>query len=97
MKSNKSIEQYQEEEIKCAELPYNHQETQRLEALPIYIKYKNWLKENGVILDPRVRYPSYFGSPPNGIIGISASKPIERKKAIIAVPYELLITVNKVR
>jgi len=29
-----------------------------------------------VIIDPRIRYPSYFGSPPNGIVGISAMKPI---------------------
>ncbi len=96
MKSNKSIDQYPEE-IKFAEFPYNHEETQRLEAMPIYSKYKNWLKENGVILDPRIRYPSYFGSPPNGVIGISTSKAIERKKAVIAVPYELLITVAKVK
>lgn len=97
MKSNKSIDKEYEEEVKFTELSYNHEETLRLENTPLYIKYKNWLRDNGVIVDPRIRYPSYFGSPPNGIVGISAMKPIEKAKAIIAVPYQLLITVDKVR
>jgi len=49
-----------------------------------------------VIVDPRVRYPTYFGEKGKGVVGVSASKPIEKGKVIIAVPFKLLITVEKV-
>lgn len=68
-----------------------------MENDPIYNRYKKWLKDNGVLIDQRIRFPSYFGEANNGIIGVSAIKPIERKKAVIAVPYDLLITVDKVK
>jgi len=50
-----------------------------------------------VLIDPRIRYPSYFGEADKGVVGISVSKPIEKKRAIIAVPYNLLITIDKVK
>lgn len=48
-------------------------------------------------MDARLRYPSYFGEPGKGVVGISACKPIEKRRAIISVPYNLLITVDKVK
>ena len=50
-----------------------------------------------MLIDPRIRYPSYFGEADKGVAGISVSKPIEKKRAIIAVPYNLLITIDKVK
>lgn len=44
-----------------------------------------------------MRYPTYFGHAQKGVVGVSAQKAIEKKKAIIAVPYNLLITVDKVK
>ena len=58
----------------------------------MYKRYKQWLKDHGVIIDPRVRYPSYFGDAGRGVVGVGVSKAIERRKAIIAVPYDILIT-----
>jgi hypothetical protein len=55
------------------------------------------LKDNGVLVDSRIRYPTYFGSAKAGVVGISASKPIEKNRAVIAIPYDLFITVEKVR
>jgi hypothetical protein len=49
------------------------------------------------LIDSRLRYPSYFGEPGKGVVGVSASKPIDKKRAIIAVPYNLLITIDKVK
>ena len=48
-------------------------------------------------MDPRVRYPSYFGESKKGVVGVSVSKAVEKRKAVIAVPYNLLITVDKVK
>ena len=48
-------------------------------------------------MDSRVRYPTYFGQANKGMIGISATKAIEKKRAIISVPYNLLITVDKAK
>ncbi len=62
----------------------------------VYTEYKKWLNQNGVLCDPRIRYPSYFGQKTKGVVGVSASKPIEKNKAVIAVPYNLLITMDKV-
>jgi len=50
-----------------------------------------------VLIDPRLRYPSYFGSAQKGVVGVSAQKGVEKKRAVIAVPYNLLITVDKVK
>lgn len=50
-----------------------------------------------MLIDLRIRYPSYFGEAGKGVVGISVSKPIEKKRAIIAVPYNLLITIDKVK
>lgn len=97
MKSNKNIDKDYEEEVKCTELPFNAEETLKVENSPLYVKYKKWLKDNGVLMDPRIRYPSYFGEAQKGIVGVSANKAIEKKRAIIAVPYNMLITIDKVR
>jgi hypothetical protein len=68
-----------------------------VEKDPLYVRYKEWLREHGVLMDSRVRYPSYFGEAGRGVVGISACKAIEKKRAIIAVPYNLLITIDKVK
>jgi len=76
MKSNQNIDKDYQQEIKFTELPYNAPQTQVVENSPLYIKYKKWLKDNGVLVDPRVRYPTYFGDTDKGVVGISASKGI---------------------
>ncbi len=49
------------------------------------------------MIDSRLRYPSYFGQAKKGVIGISAAQMIDKNRAVIAVPYNLLITVEKVK
>lgn len=50
-----------------------------------------------MLIDPRLRYPTYFGPSQKGVVGVSAQKAIEKKRGVIAVPYNLLITVDKVK
>jgi len=76
MKSNKIIDNEYEEQVKFTELSFNFEESMKLEGLPVYIKYKNWLKDNGAVMDPRIRYPSYFGPAQRGVVGISPCKSI---------------------
>ncbi len=42
-------------------------------------------------------YPAYFGTPKDGVIGVAATKSIPNGQAVIAVPYDLIITVSKVK
>jgi hypothetical protein len=50
-----------------------------------------------VLIDTTVLYPAYFGTPKDGVIGVAATKSIPNGQAIIAVPYDLIITVSKVK
>lgn len=68
-----------------------------MENSTLYKRYKQWLKDHGVLVDPRIRYPSYFGEAGQGVVGVSVSRGVEKKRAVIAVPYNLLITVDKVK
>lgn len=61
MKSNKSIEKEALEEYDIKEMQYNMEESLKCENSVVYARYKKWLKDNGVLIDPRIRYPSYFG------------------------------------
>lgn len=63
----------------------------------MYKEYREWLKNNGVIIDPSVMYPAYFGNAKSGVVGVAANKAIPSSQAIIAVPYDLIITVDKVK
>lgn len=42
-------------------MPFNQEETLKADNSAVYKRYKQWLKDHGVLMDPRVRYPSYFG------------------------------------
>lgn len=55
------------------------------------------MKANGVVVDPAILYPAYFGNGKNGVVGVAATKVIPANQAIIAVPYNLIITVDKVK
>ncbi len=50
-----------------------------------------------MLIDPALLYPAYFGKSKNGVVGVASTKPIPSGQAIIAVPYDLIITVPKVR
>lgn len=63
----------------------------------MYKEYKEWLKSNGVLIDSSLLYPAYFGPSKNGVVGVAATKVIPSSQAIIAVPYDLIITVDKVK
>ena len=93
----KAYQNVYEQQVKFRQLPYNAEETVKLQKSILYVKYITWLKDNGVLMDSRVRYPTYFGQANKGMIGISATKAIEKKRAIISVPYNLLITVDKAK
>jgi hypothetical protein len=49
------------------------------------------------LIDSSVLYPAYFGRKNNGVVGIAARKNISNNYGIIAVPYRLVITVEKVK
>lgn len=55
------------------------------------------MKVNGVLIDPSVTYPAFFGNAKSGVVGVAANKVIPASHAIIAVPYNLIITVDKVK
>jgi hypothetical protein len=42
-------------------------------------------------------YPAYFGTPKDGVIGVAATKYIANGQVIIGVPYDLIITIPKVK
>lgn len=48
-------------------------------------------------MDSAVSYPALFGDKKKGVVGVAANKPIPSNYAIIAVPYDLIITVQKVK
>lgn len=75
----------------------NVEESNKQAEKPAYKEYKQWLKSNGVLVDPALLYPAFFGKPKSGVVGVASIKPIPSGQAIIAVPYDLIITVPKVR
>jgi hypothetical protein len=85
----------EEEEVDPEAL--NEEETAKLQSNPVYKEYVEWLKANGVVVNPSVLYPAYFGPKKRGVVGVAANKPIPGSCGIIAVPYDLIITVEKVR
>jgi hypothetical protein len=50
-----------------------------------------------VLIDSSVLYPAYFGTPKDGVIGVAATKYIANGQVIIGVPYDLIITIPKVK
>ncbi len=50
-----------------------------------------------MLIDSSLLYPAYFGNSQDGVIGVAATKPLANGQAIIAVPYDLIITVPKVK
>ena len=64
---------------------------------PLYNNFKRWLLTNGVLLDPSIVYPAYFGEKGKGVIGVATSQQLPGNKAVIAVPYDLIITLDKVK
>ena len=55
--------------------------------------FNDWCFENGVIM-PKTKYPAYFEG---GLVGVQATEPIEHREAFCAVPYKMLITVERTR
>ena len=41
---------------------------------------------------PKLEYPAYFEG---GLVGVRASQPIAHREAFIAIPYKMLLTVEK--
>lgn len=48
-------------------------------------------------MDPAIVYPAYFGPSKKGVVGVATNKLIPGGQAIISVPYDLIITVPKVK
>lgn len=48
-------------------------------------------------MDSSLVYPAYFGQKKKGVVGVAAAKAIPANYAVIAVPYELIITVPKIK
>ena len=78
-------------------LAYNAEETEKVKAKPIYKEYKKWLEQNRVLVDSSIIYPAYFGEKGKGVIGVATSKPLPPNYSFLAVPYDLIITVEKVK
>ena len=53
--------------------------------------FNAWCQENGVLM-PKLEYPAYFEG---GLVGMRAAQPISHREAFIAVPYKMLLTVEK--
>lgn len=50
-----------------------------------------------MLIDSSLVYPALFGDRKKGVVGVAANKLIPSNYAIIAVPYDLIITVEKVK
>ena len=76
---------------------FNQHQSAKLANQQPYQVYKQWLKDNGVLTHQNVVYPAYFGEKNDGVIGVGVCSAIGGGKAIIAVPYDIIITVDKVK
>ena len=76
---------------------FNPEETKKIQSKPVYAVYRKWLEKNRVIIHPSIIYPAYFGEKGRGVIGVASAKPIPKSQALLAIPYDLMITVDTVK
>lgn len=75
-------------------LRLNQEQTHQLHNSETYIKYKEWLAANGVVVSDAVLYPACFH--PN-IIGIGAKCSIPPLEAVISIPHHLIINAHNIK
>lgn len=63
-----------EQEDSIDQEAYNETITIKLRKEARYQKFKEWLLQNGAIIDERIEYPAAFGV--NGYVGVSCNEPI---------------------
>ena len=63
------------------------------DIIEVYSKFKNWLNENGAIY-PNIEFPIAYLK--GKLIGCKSSKIIEQNKAILYIPYKLIIDSSKI-
>jgi hypothetical protein len=73
----------------------NREITDRLQKEDKYVKFHEWLKENGVKYDS-IEYPVAFGKH-GSLIGIAAKRRIGPEEAYIYIPNKLLIHDDKIK
>ena len=44
------------------------------------------------MIQPKLEYPAYFEG---GLVGIRAKEPIEHRESFLAIPYKMLMTVER--
>lgn len=67
----------------------NVSETKALQRNEKFIKYINWLKENGAVFEDNLHYPIAYG--PSGLVGVKAKRSIDNNEAILYIPKRLMI------
>eukprot|EP00357_Protocruzia_adherens_P016911 CAMPEP_0114994628 /NCGR_PEP_ID=MMETSP0216-20121206/13249_1 /TAXON_ID=223996 /ORGANISM="Protocruzia adherens, Strain Boccale" /LENGTH=722 /DNA_ID=CAMNT_0002358519 /DNA_START=25 /DNA_END=2193 /DNA_ORIENTATION=+ len=72
----------------------NKEVTAQMQASEDFILYKQWLNNNGVLVND-LEFPAAFG--PMGIPGVAAKRTIKSREPLLIVPNKLLITVKKAR
>jgi len=59
-----------------------------------YKKYISWLRENGVIYDKILNYPTAFG--PFGLVGVSSKEEIQNYQSLVYIPKKVLIITEEI-
>lgn len=76
---------------------FNAEETKKMQAKPIYVEYRRWLEKCNVLLHPSIIYPAYFGEKGKGTVGVATSKALPKNQAVMAIPYDIMITIDTVK
>ena len=63
------------------------------DIIEVYSKFKNWLNENGAIY-PNIEFPIAYLK--GKLIGCKSNKKIKENKAILYIPYKLIIDSSKI-
>ena len=72
----------------------NWERTRELQALPKFVNFHKWLKENKVKYDS-IEYPVAFGKS-GDLLGIAAKRPIGPEEAYLYIPNKLIINEDKI-
>ena len=61
-----------------------------------YDMFRGWSKKAGILGFDNVAYPKEFGDGKNKFQGVVAKKDIKHREAIMAVPYNMLLSVKNI-